>query len=659
MNQDQAKRCGRDMVMFGHIEDYDIETLVSVLQHADDMYYNGNGSFLADNDYDAIRRYAYYQAPDHSYFIGIGSEVRGGKVSLPYTMGSLDQVNDADDVERWVKQHNVSQSDVIITEKLDGTSALVIYNHQGKLQIAHSRGDGKRGADITRHIKHIVPNQIKNTGKRLAIRGEVIIPMNVFPKLRSSVSTRAGEQYKNPRNMVAGLMNAEKNDDSVYQHIDFVAYDVINRSMDKDFQMEFLEKVGLNTPLWIQAAGKDLLAEQLHKHDLLTNTLNKMRDQSPYEIDGIVIDINDAHTRDRLAPTNDDLNPKYSVKYKVADASNLTEAKVVDVLWKPSKHGYLKPRVKIEPVELAGVTVQHATGFNAKFINDNGIGPSAVVKITRSGEVIPFILETITSTQPKMPNAEWEWNETNVDAVLIDCDDDTVTVNRLTDFFSTIEAPHLKKGNVQKLYDAGYQTPEDIITMHESEMIDIFGHANGIKIYQGLFDTLNGIELYKLIGAHSTSRGIGVRKIKKLQEAVGMYRLLGQDVESCRGNYLDCSEINQIDGFDVKTSQKVVHELDQFTAFWSKVKHNVVLASEQSTNNTGGSMVGEKIVFTGFRDAQLAEQVEAEGGEIQNSASGKTTIVVAADPNKSSGKIQKARDAGAKIVSIEQFKEML
>lgn len=654
MNQDQAKRYGRDIAMFGDVEDYDVETIVEVLKHADDMYYNGDGSFLTDADYDAIRQYAYQQEPHHSYFTGIGSEVRGGKVPLPYTMGSLDQVDDFDEVKRWIDQHQLHNMTVIITEKLDGTSAMVIYDENGNLQIAYSRGDGKQGADITRHIKHFVPNQINTDGKRLVVRGEVIIPKDQFPELRSSVRTRAGEMYKNPRNMVAGLMNAEKNDKSVYQYINFVAYDIINHTTPKRDQLQYLEQAGFETPLWVPVSGNDILGNGPNYDSglFLTDHLNKCRHQSAYEIDGIVIDINTQSLREQLAPDNDDLNPSYAVKYKVADQSNLAEANVVDVLWKASKHGYMKPRVQIEPTDLAGVTVQHATAFNAKFISENRIGPGAVIKITRSGDVIPYILEVTKSAKAKMPDEEWEWNDTGVDAVMVDFErNEGVLLERLVDFFSALEAPHLKKGNVQKLYEAGYERPEDVINMHEQEMIDIFGHANGTKIYQGLFDRLehNGIELYELIGAHATARGIGQRKIKKLQKAVGQDRLLAAD--------LTVSEIDEVEGFDTKTAHKVVHELQQFKDFWNKVKHNVTLVAK--VNTSGGSMEDEKVVFTGFRSPELAAQVEAEGGEIQNSASGKTTIVVAKDPNSSSGKIKKARDAGAKIVGIDEFEEML
>lgn len=394
MNQDQAKRCGRDMVMFGNIEDYDIETIVSILQHADDMYYNGDGSFLNDSDYDAIRHYANHQQPHHPYFTGIGSEVRGGKINLPYTMGSLDQVDQIVDVDRWIKNNKLSNEQLVITEKLDGTSAMVIYNHKGELQIAYSRGDGKRGADITRHIKHIVPNKIDSNNQPMVIRGEVIIPEESFPALRDSVKTRAGEQYKNPRNMVAGLMNATRNEKHVYQHIHFVAYDILNHNMDKIKQLKMLEnQLDMNTPLWFPVAkGSDITSKGTAD---LTAMLNSCRDQTIYEIDGIVVDVNGQWIRNALEPGSDDLNPGYAVKYKVADASNLAEAKVIDVDLKVSKHGYIKPVIRIEAVDLAGVTVTKCTGFNMKYIHENKIQPGCTIKITRSGDVIPLCLGVV------------------------------------------------------------------------------------------------------------------------------------------------------------------------------------------------------------------------------------------------------------------------
>lgn len=395
MTKSTPEQIAQEIFMLGgELENYAIDELVTVLKSADDLYYNDIESFLTDEQYDTLRKFAEKLEPYNSYFTGIGSEVRGGKIKLPYTMGSLDQV-DVGEIVDWVKENELTDEDVIITEKLDGTSAMAIYGPDGKLQIAYSRGNGREGADITRHLRHILPTEITTDGETYVIRGEVIISKENFPKLQQTVTTRNGQQYKNARNMVSGLMNASKNNPLVYGYIHFLAYDIINhndKGWGKDKQLEILSSdFEFDVPSWIYAGGCEL------DDEFLANWLEESRANTDYEIDGLVIDVCNAATRQRLNPTRDTLNPAYAIKYKVADASNYAEAEVVGVEWATSKHGYLKPRIKVKPVELVGVTVQYCTGFNARFIYDNKIQPGSIIAITRSGDVVPYCTKVISS----------------------------------------------------------------------------------------------------------------------------------------------------------------------------------------------------------------------------------------------------------------------
>lgn len=632
---------------------FDINDIISVLKLADDLYHNGDQSFLTDQQYDSLRLFAEQSVPHHVYFTGVGADVRGGKIKLPYKMGSLDQVYEGE-IENWIRKWDLYDNDIIISDKLDGTSALLIYDEKGKLQIAYSRGNGIEGADITRHIKKIknVPKEIA-FNKGLVIRAEVILQPEDFQKLRTEVKSRSNEQYKNPRNMVAGLMNAKENPSVVYDYLHVVCYEILNIGGSKHEQLEFLRIEDFNTVPYAMYKGKDL------SDDTLTQHLTKRRQKSFYEIDGVVIDVDNSSKRSEMNPTKETLNPAYSVKYKVADASNLAETEVTGVQWNVSKHGYLKPTIQIKPVELVGVTVSNATAFNAKFVHDNKIGPGARIKITRSGDTIPFILEVVKQApNPQMPEGDWEWNETGVDVILGDHESNhNVIVNRLIDFFSTIEAPHLKEGNIKLLVENGLDSPEKIINASETQICNaISSDLNGAKIYNGLHKKLTDIPLYKLIGAHSKERGIGVRKIKKIQQYYGKDKLLDiiyhNNSESMIKMYL-----LPIEGFEEKTIAATIKVLHSFEPFFDQIKHFVTLLDDSSNSN--GVLQNEKVVFTGFRDKQLQSQVEQAGGSVMSSVSGKTTIVVASDPNSSSSKLEKARNNGAKIVSIEQLKDML
>lgn len=639
-------KLGREMVMLGTYDNYSIEEIIEVLRAADDLYYNEQQSFLEDNEYDALRKFAEALEPYNPYFTGVGSDVRGGKVKLPYQMGSLDQI-DVGEITDWVGDWSLQNEQMLITDKLDGTSAMVIYDGNGDLQIAYSRGNGVEGADITRHVRKFASIP-KNVGRKMVVRGEVILTKNDFTNLRPVVKSRSGELYKNARNMVAGLMNAEKNVPIVYETLRFVAYDVLgDNTRNKEGMLRELAVRGFDVPYCDTMAGQELTDNTLAQY------LNKRREKTIYEIDGLVVDVVDASKRKKMNPTRETLNPAYAIKYKVADASNVATAKVKNVTYAASKHGYLKPRVEIEPTELVGVTVRFATGFNAKFIYDNMIGTGAVVQITRSGDVIPYIQKVVKPAKNWIePSQDWEWNETGVDAVLLE-DSDDVLVNRMTDFFSSIDAPYLKKGNVSALHEYGYDSVDQIINMSERMMMSILGE-NGRKAYKGLHDKLNGIPVWKLFGAHATARGIGVRKMKKLFQEYGMDLL---DFDKMYSEPVALDAIDAVEGFDYKTALKVLNELPAFRSFMQSVSEHVTFAVEEEASD--GLMKDQKIVFTGFRDKDLQAHVEAQGGTMQSAVSSKTTIVVASNPNSNSGKLKKARDLGVKVMGIDEFKEML
>ncbi len=621
--------------MFDMFSDTDI---ISVLKSADDLYFNDQESFISDEEYDSLRLYAWKTFPQHKYFTGVGAAVRGGKIKLPFPMGSLDQIQ-IGEIVAWVRKWSLVSENMFITDKLDGTSALIIYDDDGNLQIAYSRGDGIMGADITRHIQYIVPTQIRGA---CAIRGECIISKTNFPLAKKIAKTRGGEEYKNARNMVAGLMNASSNDVAVYQYIDFIAYEIVGDTSHSKYDMfNELTQDRFKVPYYNMVGGGDLT------DDMLADYLNTRRDVVDYEIDGLVIDANDTAMRQEMNPTKDTLNPAYSIKYKVADASNLAEANVVAVHWAPSKHGYLKPRIEIEPVDLQGVTITFCTGFNAKFIEDNRIGEGAVIEITRSGDVIPFCQKVIKGTTAQMPSDDYVWSDEGVDAILKDFDQNVdVQINQMISFFSAIDAPLLKEGSIRKLYEEGYSTIESIIMMDEKELVRIIG-SNGRKIYNGLKKVLTDIPLYKILGAHSMERGIGVRRMKKLQEA------LGKDV------LIKCDQVDMIsdqDGFDVITAQAVVKAIEKFQEFMFEITGYITIAAEKDTSN--GPLAGQKFVFTGFRNKQLEARIEDNGGTMQSSVSKKTDYVVTTNVSATSTKLNKARDFGIAIISVDDLEDL-
>lgn len=642
-----AKRTVSDLFVMGSFEDVPVSRILEVLQLADDLYFNEEGSelILEDGQYDALKQYAQRLAPTDVYFTGVGSAVRGGKVKLPYVMGSLDQVYQGD-YAKWVADNKLEKETVIDSDKLDGASNMMLYAAEGTLQIAYSRGDGERGADITRHFVNIpsVPKQINNGGEPITVRAETIISPYRFSQLLQLPKGTLRREYKNPRNAASGMMNASELNAAVYPYIDVIAYEIVGSKLSKLEQLQKLEQLGFNVvPYRVHTAGDMNDAKW-------TDILNDRRMNSKYELDGVVIEVVDPATRARLANPGS-LNPGYARKFKVADASNLAIATVAEVEWNISKDGYFKPRVKIEPINLVGVTITYATGFNAKFINENKIGPGAKVKITRSGDVIPFILEVVQpAAEAQMPDEDYTWTDTKVDAVVADVlNNATVKFERLNDFFASIDVPHLGEGNLRQMFDMGFETPESIISLTLEDMQSLVNSRPiGKKIFDNMRAKFTNIPMYVLMGSHSAfGRGVGVRKMKKLYEA------FAGDMSKCAS----VVEIIQVEGFEHKTASKIANGYATFQEFVAKINKYVTFATYEAPKT--GSLSGKTFVFTGFRNAELEKKVLEIGGKMGSTVSSKTSFLVTSEPNSTSTKAVKAREIGVAVISVDELKAML
>lgn len=625
------------------LEDYPVEVLIDFLKAADDLYHNDDESFFTDAQYDAVRQVAQRLEPDHEYFVSVGSDVRGGKIKLPFQMGSLNQVY-VGEWDQWIRDNNLLNEVIVISDKEDGGSDMVRYQ-AGKLSIAYSRGDGEMGADLTRHVKNLptAPKTINYTAP-LTVRCEHIISPENFKKLQAlGAKQRSGKPYKNPRNMVAGLMNSSEIDQRYYQYIDLVAYQIVDSKLSKQDQFALLKNLGFQVVPYHCMFGRELDEKTLTAH------LVHRKKVSKWELDGVVCEVDSAKKRNTMH--SGELNPGYAVKFKVADASNFAIATVRNVEWNISKDGYYKPRVQIKPVDLVGVTISNLTGFNAKFIRDNGIGPGAKIKITRSGDVIPFIMGTEVAVEPQMPDdPDAVWTSTGVDLKVADIsNNDTVKYERLVDFFNSIDVPHLAEGNLKTLFDLGFDTPESIIVLSEADLAFALGSkAIAKKIHQGMRARFTNIPLYDLMGSHAAfGRGVGKRKMKKLYEA------FEGDMSLCKW----LSEICAVEGFDEKTANKIVAGYAEFQEFLLEVGNFVTVA--QFEGKKTGKLSGMTFVFTGFRNADLEKSITDQGGVMGSAVSSKTTYLVTAEPNSTSGKAKKARDLGVKVIGVDELKKML
>jgi NAD-dependent DNA ligase len=634
------------------------EMLVHILSEASDLFHNGveEESFLTDAQYDELEKMLRALDPKNLFLVSVGSDVRGGKIDLPHPMGSLDQVYEGETL-KWIEANGWLDETFVISDKQDGTSALNCHGKAGELRIAYSRGNGFQGADITRHMKRIksLPRSLDVMNiENHDIRLEVIMADDVFANMKAKAEAEGGRTYKNPRNYVAGRMNASESPDSFYDNVKLIATSVVKPLMSKSDQFRVLEEAGYEVTPYITKKGRELTDEFLIAY------LNERRSKSPTAIDGIVIDLDNLAIVETLTRKSSSINPISSKKFKVGSEDNVAIATVKAVHWNPSKAGYLKPRVEIDPVELVGVTITYATGFNAKFIRDNKIAPGAKIQITRSGDVIPFIQKVV---EPAVKWAEpsenefgpLEWTDGQVDLMMTDTTNNrAVQLEIINGTFGVtgLDVPHLREGSIEKLYDAGLTTCAQIIKADEATLKTAAGDSAGTKIYNGLKLKLGNVELGILAGATSLlGRGIGRRKMTKVIEALGNDPILNGTVT--------VQEIAKLEGFEAKTAQTIVDNLPKFLDFLKEIDGYYTLVAPKE-KVTGGDLDGITVVFTGIRDKDLEAKIEARSGRIGSSVNKDTTYLVAKDPSGNSSKLVKARQLIGEdnVISITQAKEM-
>lgn len=615
-------------------EDYiyatDLNNLHNIKLYLDDLYYNtGDSTGIEDYKYDSIKEILQKREP--GYIPAIGAKIRKNenRIELPFWLGSMNKFKPEDSVElkRWLGKNKAKE--YIIEDKLDGISCLLI-SQKSKLKL-YTRGDGVIGADIS-YLAQYFKNIPKDLKEDIAIRGELIMNEKVF------IEKYSGE-FANPRNMVAGRIGS-KTIRKGLEDIEFISYEIVNSGIlvKPEDQLNKLSDLGF-------VVVNHTILDSITIEALIEIFMIKKL-ESKFEIDGIIIQSNVPYKR------NTSGNPSYAFAFKVRLDSNLMNAEVEEVEWNISKWGLIKPRIRIKPIQLGGVTITYTSGFNAKYIEINNIGPGTIIRMTRSGDVIPFIVEVIHGTQAQFPDIPYlyKWNETHVDIVTEE-NKNIMCVKLIASFFASLKIKHISEATVDKMYNYGLDNILKIISTNQEEFekIEGFGKRLAERTYQNLHNGLQNISLSTLLGASGVfGMGMGKRKVENLLNAIPdlltLYKIMTKEDITIM--------INSVEGFSDKTTSKIVHNLPWADKFVESIKPFISLKDETKDANDLKNM---KVVFTGFRDLELEEMIKKRGGNVTTSVSKNTTILVVADKNSSSSKIQKARDLGIDIYDNEEF----
>lgn len=622
-----------------------VEKLIELVETSNDAYFNDH-PILTDNEFDIIKEYTErrelieLKKTRTTPAVFVGAPIKRGKVKLPYIMASMDKIKpDTRALPQWKSKFNGGN---VISAKLDGVSGL--FSTETGVAKLYTRGNGIDGQDVSHIIPHIPSLAVLTSGPQITIRGEFIISKEDFENDYATESS-------NPRNFVSGIVNSKHSDN--YGAVDFIAYEVIRYHDQTDIKPS--EQFKLLTTNKIPCVHHETMpSNKKLTNNYLSELLICWRGSYMYEIDGIIVADDQVYTRE-----TDVKNPEHAFAFKMILSDQMAEAKVTDVLWSASKDGFLKPKIRIEPVTIGGATIEYATAFNAGYVVEQKIGIGALIKIIRSGDVIPIIHEVVVPAETvKLPDVEWKWNSTKIDIVLNNPEENPqVILKRIAHFFRGIKVTGLGEGLIKKLIDSGFATIPEIVTMDIDDFMEIDGFKETLanKIHKNIFISLRDASVLTLMSVSNLfGRGMGERKmalvLKTYPDILKSLETIPEKIE----------KLNKIKGFSEKTATQFVNSIDEFVDFMKelgiykkKIKspHNPQIVSDHPLS-------GKKIVFTCFRDSVLEKKLIQLGAQLGASVTKSTHCLIVKDKaaiSQDSTKANKARSFGIMILDKKSF----
>ena len=616
-----------------------INELVEKIKVANQKYRLGE-PIMSDAQYDILIDELKALDPHNEILQKVGHEIQdeSRKSRLPIEMASMNKIKSMEDIDDWCRLKGISKSEtVIITPKFDGLSLCVKESSNE----AWTRGDGTIGQKSDEHYKLIGNHlyDVENVNPFSPIDcdftyGEVMMSKKVFTE-------KYANDFANPRNLVAGLLNSKDINVSL-SDTSYIKYGAIFHTnlMDiKQTKQQVLDYLNSYQEVKVQyhiCKISDLT------EDLLISLFHKFGTE--YEIDGLIIEINNLALQYTLGRETSSNNPVWARAFKHPSFEQSAESEIIGISWNISKQGYLKPTLHINPVRLDGVTVSNVTGNNARFVKDMGIGVGAKVLVKRSGMVIPIIadvIEPVDFVMPDVPNIDW--NDNGVELVTL-TETDEQKFKQLVSFFEILETDNFGEGVIKQLWDNGHRTVKDILNLSQSDLekIDRFGKRKAQIVWNSIKKATNSVSLSKLQHATGLFKGLGSKKLALLEHFTTKPSV---------------SQILEIEGFADISAQSYIDGYDKFFEFIDGLP--ITIQEKKEAVKVSNDLDGMTFVFTGVRRADLEAVIESRGGKIGSGVSKTTTHLVMKAVGSGSSKEKKAIELGVTILTVEQLENLL
>ncbi|MDD1612877.1 MAG: helix-hairpin-helix domain-containing protein [Methylococcaceae bacterium] len=608
------------------------DELLEFLQVCNDFYRQGE-PIISDYLYDFVflaelrKRH-----PDHPYLEAVEPEkaFAGKTVQLPEMMLSTEKTYSKDGIEKWLQriekaaeELGLEYSQLIFraTPKLDGYAA---YDDG---QILYTRGDGRKGTDISRVFERGLI--VGGNGKRGQGAGEIVVSQRYF-------NTHLADFFENARNFQASIIKEKE----LEEH----ALTAIQNHAAVFFPFAQL-------PDWNGSARE--IREQFE------SIIEAVPAKVDYDVDGVVFEVADARIKRHMGAT------RHHHRWQIAYKSNVETAivKVLRVTPQTSRSGRVNPVAELEPTKLSGAVISRATAHHYKMVKDMGIGAGTVIELTRSGLVIPKIERVITPKAPQIPETcpscgtdlVWESDYLYCPNT-VQCP--AQIENTIEHFFRTLRNIDGFGGKtIEKLYAAGVRSVYQIYQL-DIEHLQSLGF--GEKTSQNLLDQLlrsrtDPLEDWRFLGAFGIYR-MGLGNCERLLQHFPLLTIFD----------LTLNDIVSIEGFAEKTGVAVISSLAKIKTDFMRIYElgfnllRTPILGEQTLS--ASPIAGKSIVFTGTMQHGSREDMTREakrlGAKVGSSVSGKTDFLVTGD-DVGAAKINAAREKGVKVVSEAEYLAML
>ena len=591
------------------------------------------------------------------------------KVTHASRMISLADVFSESEIRDWVaRNYKLVDQGIEFTFftdiKMDGL-AMSLHYENGIFKQAVTRGDGLVGEDVTMNVKTIqnIPLKLSldNPPEHLEVRGEVIIFKQDFEKLNQMQAKLGEKPFANPRNLAAGTIRQLDPRIAASRPLRFMAYDLVTPDLPTHQEAyEFLRQIGFQT------SGQDHVYTHLNEVFAEIQRLGQVRGNFLFNTDGMVIKINDRKIYSELGIVGKTPRAAVAFKYPAEESTS----KVRDIVISIGRTGAATPVAILDPVEIAGSTVRHATLHNSDEIEKLDIRIGDTVIVYKAGDIIPKIKEVLLTLRPdgtapfdyekalknQYPELEFERPEGEV-VYRVKGQDSDFILRRNLEYFASKQALNIEglgEKNVNLLVDAGLlKSLVDLYRLQKSDLIKLerFGELSATKL-------LNAIEGTKQAPLAKFITALGIRHIGA-QTAVALADAF-QSLEALRDATEE--ELLKIPDIGLTVSESILayfadednlKQLDDFKALGVDPIY---------INHDNAPLKGQSFVVTGTLTDLGREEAEdllrEKGATVTSSVTRNTTALIAgAKPGAS--KVTKAEKLGIKIISEAEFRELI